>query len=129
MRGTVAMLIGLLSCPALADEWPPCTRSTRTMCVVDGDTIRLAAGPVRLMGFDTPEMRGKCLFERRKAQAASTRLAEILGAGYLTFEWHGRGRYGRRLAIARVGGRDIATILIAEGLARPYFGARRKGWC
>ena len=43
----------------------------------------------------------------------------------------GRDRYGRTLAIVRDrAGRDLARIMIAEGLARPYDGrGRRLGWC
>jgi endonuclease YncB( thermonuclease family) len=34
------------------------------------------------------------------------------------------------LAVVRdARGRDVAGILIGEGLARPYHGGRRSGWC
>lgn len=129
MRVPLVILFLLCAWKALATDWPVCSQAIRTGCVVDGDTIRLGGERVRLMGFDTPELRGKCRNERRNARVASRRLAKLLGAGYPSFEWHGRDRYGRRLAFARVAGRDVSAILIAEGLARPYTGARRKSWC
>jgi endonuclease YncB( thermonuclease family) len=46
-------------------------------------------------------------------------------------ERHGRDRYRRTLAIVRDrAGRDLAQVMIREGLARPYNGrGRRQGWC
>ncbi|WP_290897841.1 thermonuclease family protein [Hoeflea sp.] len=38
-------------------------------------------------------------------------------------------RYGRTLACVYADGRDVAKALIAAGLARPYDGGRREGWC
>ena len=39
-------------------------------------------------------------------------------------------KYGRVLARLEVDGEDVATLLIAEGHARPYDGrSRRAGWC
>jgi len=53
-----------------------------------------------------------------------------LVAGGVTLQPHGRDRYRRLLAVVRDRqGRDVAAVLIREGLARPYGGERRAGWC
>ena len=38
-------------------------------------------------------------------------------------------RYGRTLAVVLADGRDVAEVLIGEGLAREYHDGRRDGWC
>ena len=112
--------------------------------VVDGDTFHArpsAATPactrlrygmwesIRILGLDTPEMRGKCAAERRQARAAKARTTELLSSGRVTIERAGCDRYQRTLARVLVDGRDVAETLIGEGLGRPYEGGRRAGWC
>lgn len=36
---------------------------------------------------------------------------------------------GRILAEVHVDGRSLADMLIERGLARPYHGGKRDGWC
>lgn len=98
--------------------------------VIDGDSIMLDGQAVRIEGLDAPEIRGQCQAEIELARAAAARLEELLAGGYI-FEPHGLDRYRRRLAIIRTAdGRNVADILIAEGLARRYDGrGQRQGWC
>jgi micrococcal nuclease len=42
-------------------------------------------------------------------------------------EWDKYG--GRVLATVYVDGRDLAALLIAQDLARPYDGGKRQPWC
>ena len=91
--------------------------------VVDGDTIavRLANGRrerVRLIGIDTPE-RGACLAAQATAQAR--RLAHgkrVVLRGDATQDT--RDRYGRLLAYAWIGSRDLGYQQVAAGLAQVY---------
>ncbi len=101
-----------------------------TLEVVDGDTVRWRGELVRLVGYDTPELRGRCRTERILAEAAANYLRGLLleGPAVLHFE-RGRDRWGRRLARLTVAGRDVGPELIRVRLARPYTGGRRKGWC
>ncbi len=48
-----------------------------------------------------------------------------------TLEYQGLGhdRYGREPVWMRVGGEDVAALMIAEGLAVAYDGASRIDWC
>lgn len=100
-------------------------------CVAtDGDTLRCGRERVRIMGLDTPELRARCPAELRLARAARDRLDALIARG-VTLEPHGRDRYRRLLAVVRDRqGRDVAQVLIREGLGRPYDGrGRRGGWC
>jgi endonuclease YncB( thermonuclease family) len=97
----------------------------------DGDTLRCGQERVRVMGLDAPELRRpRCPAERSLARAARDRLAGLVAQG-VTLRPMGRDRYGRTLAVVRTrDGRDVAAVLIREGLARPYDGrGRRAGWC
>ncbi|MEZ5840060.1 MAG: thermonuclease family protein [Hyphomicrobiales bacterium] len=86
---------------------------------------------VRLRGIDAPELKGRCKAEREAARRASNLLARLLGDGPLTLSDIGGGKYfGRVLAdVTTTDGRDPAARLLAAGLARPYAGGRRAGWC
>lgn len=121
----------LLPLPAAAEcfYWP-------VESVYDGDTLRVTvAGQstrVRIMGLDTPELppHNKCASEKERGYAARDRLQEIIaGAGSTAFCPDGKDRFGRTLAVVMVDGKDVADVLIAEGLAREYHGGRREGWC
>ena len=96
----------------------------------DGDTLRCGRERVRVMGLDAPELRARCPAELALARAARDRLEALIARG-VTLEPHGRDRYRRLLAVVRDRqGRDVAQLLIGEGLARPYTGrTRRGGWC
>ena len=61
---------------------------------------------------------------------AAERLKELLASGAVRIIESGKiDRYGRTLAHLTVNGRDIGGVLIGEGLARPYDGRQRQGWC
>lgn len=133
IRAVLAALVAFTPCPAPAQDWPV----TR---VYDGDTFfvelpdlppELRSIGVRIRGIDAPEAgsRAKCDSERRLAVRAKARLTDLL-RGDVAYRDLGWDKYGGRiLATVLVDGRDIAAILIGEGLARPYDGGRRAGWC
>lgn len=101
----------------------------------DGDTCRFRnksgrVVTVRLLGLDTPEIKGKCEAEKRLAILARNKLVNILEKA-LRIELKGdgkKGKYGRTLAIVLADGKDVAAVLIAEGLGVPWAGRRHK-WC
>lgn len=109
------------------------------LAVTDGDTLRArvevwpgveVVTAVRLIGIDTPELRGKCPAERAAAQAAKARLADLVARGQITIENIQPDKYAGRIdGLVRVDGRSIAEQLVTEGLARPYVGGARQGWC
>lgn len=100
------------------------------LVIVDGDTITLEGERIRLMGFDAPETyRAQCASEFERGQAAKKRLTELLAGRALDVRRCCHDRYGRTLAHVLVDGRDVAEVMIGEGLARSYNGGRRNGWC
>lgn len=121
--------------PALA--WQPCDRAANTRhCVVDGDTVRIEGETIRVTGLDTPELAGACEAERIAARAARDALAAWLNEGPFTIsgsEGDAKDKYGRPLrAFTRgpaISGSSAAEALIAQGVARPYAGEARAGWC
>lgn len=108
--------------------------------VYDGDTLTVDAFPwpgqtqrtrVRVHGIDTAEMRGKCPIEKEKARAAKARTIELAGKQVTLVDIH-LGKYAGRVVASVIlqDGRDLATVLIDDGFARPYSGkGPRKGWC
>lgn len=101
-------------------------------CVVDGDTFRMGGTRIRIADIDTPETHpARCAREAELGAAATRRLHALLNSGAVSLETAGRDadRYGRKLRLVSVDGRSVGDALIAEGLARPYAGGYREGWC
>lgn len=108
------------------------TINPASVYVVDGDTIRMDGDSWRLVGFDTPETyEPRCDFELALGQAATARLRALMASGRVVevIRLPGRDRFDRGLARLFIGGKNIADILIGEGLARAYDGGRRQSWC
>lgn len=103
----------------------------RVTCVVDGDTFWLSGQKFRIADIDTPELSPpRCEAERMKGEAAKKRLRELLSAESfsLVAGWRDEDKHGRKLRTVIRDGRSIGDVLVREGLARPWDGARR-GWC
>lgn len=101
-------------------------------CVVDGDTFWSEGRKIRIADIDTPETHpARCAAEAELGDRATRRLQELLSAGSFTLISIDRDadKYGRRLRIVERGGSSIGMQLVNEGLARPYAGGYRKGWC
>ncbi len=111
----------------------------RVLSVYDGDTVKVEAamwpgltwtGSVRVEGVDTPEIRGKCEGEKRKAVAARDFVRERV-SGRIALVNVKRGKYAGRVVarIRLVDGSDLTELLIQAKHGRPYDGGRRQGWC
>lgn len=109
-----------------------CGKPNRQNCVVDGDTIHYDGVIIRIEGIDAPEThRFKCESERALGMRATRRLLELVNAGPFEIARKGRrdtDKYGRKLRVLERDGSSFGDILVAEGLARRWDGARR-GWC
>lgn len=132
--------IVVLSAPASAAETFPGPFPARLVRVLDGDTIRVEirlwfsqalTEDVRLAGIDAPESgkRAKCPAETEAAERARHYLAGLLAGTQIELWNVRREKYGRALASVTAGGIDVGEALLREGLARPYGGGRRQGWC
>ena len=111
--------------------------------VLDGDTVEfiMPGLPVelgdklklRVLGVDTPEKGGRaaCAAEAKAGDAATAFakkvLAEALVVQFEIKEWDKFG--GRVLGDVIYDGKRLSEELIKAGLARPYFGDKKKSWC
>lgn len=117
--------------------------------VIDGDTIKVdSEGPsVSLVGFAAPKVeRAQCDAERDLGGKATRRLRELVRAGPLDFSYVARAcpqsikptsscGDNRRCGTLTAGGKDVGTVLIAEGMAvsSVCLGTRcpkvQQSWC
>jgi micrococcal nuclease len=109
-----------------------CAGAPRQDCVIDGDTIRYRGLKIRLEDIDAPEtFSPRCASEAARGRRATERLLELMNAGpFAVVRTGGRDEdiYGRKLRTIERAGRSLGDVLIAEGLARRWDGARRS-WC
>lgn len=138
----VAVAAGMwVSEPRTADPTPTtvsgttfrlCSWTIRRNCVIDGDTIRYGGESIRLSDINAPEThRPECAHEADLGQRATDRLLELMNAGpFEVVHTGGRNRdqYGRQLRRVVRDGRSLGNMLVKEGLARSWSGARRS-WC
>ncbi|MDQ2091467.1 thermonuclease family protein [Marimonas arenosa] len=107
----------------------------RVWRIVDGDTVKLSCptsgyGSGRLLGFDTPEYKARCLHEFVLAIRATYVLRwRFWTARRVSVTAVGRDKYDRRLVRMRLDGRDVGPAMIRAGYARSYAGGARDGWC
>ncbi|UYO01345.1 MAG: thermonuclease family protein [Devosia sp.] len=117
--------------PVYSRSFPVCAGSVRVTCVVDGDTFWLDGVKYRIADINTPEVgQPSCAAEASLGRRATSRLAELLGAGPFSLAHIDRDedQYGRKLRLVERDGRSIGPILVAEGLAHEWRG-RRESWC
>jgi endonuclease YncB( thermonuclease family) len=116
---------------ALSARFGLCHSGGGSNCVVDGDTFWFAGDKYRIADIDTPETHpARCAEEASLGDAATGRLRQWLNAGAFSLKSAGRDvdRYDRKLRIVTRDGTSVGSVLIAEGLARPWEGQRRP-WC
>lgn len=95
--------------------------------VADGDTITVINNTngnrvrVRLAGIDAPEVdHGKGRPGQPLGMAAQGALASILLMANIEVHPNGTTSYGRIVATVTANGKDVATQMVAVGLARDY---------
>jgi len=132
----------LLLAPATAWTGPAITGPVvaKVVKVYDGDTFTVEAYPwpgitakasVRVNGVDTPEIRGRCESEKRKAREARDFVKGLILGEVVFLQNVKYGKYaGRVVADVKLeGGASLATRIISQGLGREYHGGRREKWC
>lgn len=92
--------------------------------VIDGDTIELHGQRIRLFGIDAPEGRQPCESSSGKPWRCGTAAAQALDrltvGKTVICDGKNRDRYGRIVAVCKVGGRDLGAALVEDGLAVAY---------
>ena len=107
--------------------------------VYDGDTFRCDIKdyppivgqnmPIRINGIDCPEMREENKEIKLLAVKAKYLTARELENGkIIELKNMKRGKYFRIVADVVIDGNDLGSMLIREGLARPYDGGKKVDW-
>ena len=133
------ILLILVSFSINATEYGNATVS-EVRSVYDGDSFRADINtwpdiigkhvPIRVLGIDTPEMRGKCDAEKILARQAKQHTVALLRSGnVIQLTNMQRGKYFRILANVIIDGVSLGDSLLSSGLARVYDGGKRGGWC
>lgn len=130
-RFTRGEAVAPLGSDALSARFGFCHMGGGTNCVVDGDTFYFGGEKVRVMDIDAPETHEpRCAEEAALGARATQRLQQLMNAGPFSLESGDRDvdRYGRALRVVTRGGNSIGEMLVTEGLARDWDGARHP-WC
>jgi len=134
----LASLLVLASTSAYAFEIEE--REFRSNVCYDGDTCyievpefpeNLRKMSIRILGIDTPEIRGKCAEEKELALKARIFANKVFrSANKIEFKNLQWGKYGGRLlSDVYLDDKLYSKMIIDKGLARPYDGKTKKGWC
>ena len=129
----------LLSTAAVADDFLQMREFRDNVCY-DGDTCYITAKTfpeplqkmsIRILGIDTPEIRGDCGEEKALASIGREYANELFrAADEITLENLDWDKYGGRvLADVYLDGELYSQKLIDAGLAKPYDGGTKESWC
>jgi endonuclease YncB( thermonuclease family) len=113
---------------------------SKVISVYDGDTFRVDINslssivgkniPIRVNGVDTPEIRGKCQYEKDLAlEARDFVRAKLSNAKEIKLTNLQRGKYFRVVANVLVDGVSLEQELLDNELAYEYSGGKKLSWC
>ena len=129
-----------LSLPVQAKPQYGIVTVSKVISVYDGDTFRVDIDslppivgkniPIRVNGVDTPEIRGKCLYEKNLALKARDFVrAKLANAKEIKLTNLQRGKYFRVVANVVVDGVSLEQELLDNKLAYEYSGGKKLSWC
>lgn len=113
---------------------------SRVISVYDGDTFRVDIDElsdivgkniaIRILGIDTPEIRGQCEKEKQLAIKARDFTHYYLNnASSIRLSNLKRDKYFRLLADVYIDGESLAAALLVNNLAVRYSGNKKSNWC
>jgi len=113
---------------------------SKVISVYDGDTFRVDIDslppivgkniPIRVNGVDTPEIRGKCQYEKDLAlEARDFVRGKLANAKEIKLTNLQRGKYFRVVANVVVDGVSLEQELLDNELAYEYSGGKKLSWC
>ena len=113
---------------------------SQVISVYDGDTFRVDIDslppivgkniPIRLNGVDTPEIRGKCKYEKDLAIKARDFVRnKLANAKEIKLNNLQRGKYFRVVANVIVDGVSLEQELLDKEFAYKYTGGKKSSWC
>ena len=126
--------------PLSQDENTPTPASFEDVSIAsvyDGDTFKINLNcsmavycekvPVRVLGVDTPEIKGKTEREKKLAQQAKAFTKNFLAQGPVSLSNCGRDKYFRLLCDVTNGqGKNLAQELIKAKLGYSYYGGTKS---
>jgi endonuclease YncB( thermonuclease family) len=140
---TKLIFISLLSVLSLFVQAAPqygTVTVSKVISVYDGDTFRVNIDslppivgkniPIRVNGVDTPEIRGKCQYEKDLAlEARDFVRVKLANAKEIKLTNLQRGKYFRVVANVLVDGVSLEQELLDNELAYEYSGGKKLSWC
>ena len=113
---------------------------SKVISVYDGDTFRFDIDSlppivgkniaIRLNGVDTPEIRGKCQYEKDLAIKARDFVRnKLANAKEIKLNNLQRGKYFRVVANVYIDGVSLEKELLENELAYKYSGGKKSSWC
>jgi len=134
------LILALLSTFVYAKDYGNMVITKDQIEVHDGDTLYLSIKEyppiigdhigIRVLGVDTPEIRGKCDYEKNLAQQAKTFTTNAINnAKKIELKKLDRDKYFRILAELWIDDKNFADMLITNKLAYAYFGEAKTPWC
>ena len=134
----LTLCLGVFSVQA-APEYGTVTVS-KVISVYDGDTFRVdidSLSPIvgkniriRLNGEDTPEIQGKCQYEKDLALKARDFVRnKLTNAKEIKLTKLQRGKYFRVVADVMIDGVSLEQELLENKLAYKYTGGKKSSWC
>lgn len=113
---------------------------SKVISVYDGDTFRVNIDslppivgkniPIRLNGVDTPEIQGKCKYEKDLAiEARDFVRNKLADAKEIRLTKLQRGKYFRVVADVMIDGVSLEQELLDNKLAYKYTGGKKSSWC
>lgn len=91
--------------------------------VIDGDTIRIGRTRIRLHGIDAPEVKQTCSVDNKEwhcGKEAMAALKEAIGDEPVNCRRKDTDRYGRVVAVCRIGDLDLNALMVQQGWAMAY---------
>ena len=140
MSKYLLLIVALVILTAQAKPQYGTVTVSKLISVYDGDTFRVNIDslpsivgkniPIRVNGVDTPEIRGKCQYEKNLAlEARDFVRAKLANAKEIKLTNLQRGKYFRVVANVLVDGVSLGQELLDNKLAYEYSGGKKSSWC
>jgi len=140
VKVSILLLTLITTLPVQAKPQYGTVTVSKVISVYDGDTFRVNIDslppivgknmPIRVNGVDTPEIRGKCPYEKNLALKARDFVrAKLANAKEIKLTNLQRGKYFRVVANVLVDGVSLEQQLLDNELAYEYSGGKKLSWC
>jgi endonuclease YncB( thermonuclease family) len=140
MKLSLSIIVIILAVSVQAKPQYGTVTVSKVISVYDGDTFRVNIDslppivgkniPIRVNGIDTPEIRGKCQYEKNLAlEARDFVRARLANAKEIKLTNLQRGKYFRVVANVMVDGVSLEQELLDNELAYEYDGGKKLSWC